>query len=72
MPKKFRIVPSVGKHMATDFWDDDGIILIDWLEPGTTINSTAYVVTLRSLCRAIQKKWPGKWAKSVLLQHDNA
>lgn len=71
-PKKFRTQPSVGKRMATVFWDKDGIILIDWLEPGTTINSESYVTTLRSLRRAIQRKRPGKWAKGVLLQHDNA
>ncbi|KAJ4441352.1 hypothetical protein ANN_11207, partial [Periplaneta americana] len=69
---KGRTAPSVGKRMVTVFWDSDGIILIHWLEPGTTINSTAYVATLRSLRLAIQKKRLGKWAKGVLLQHDNA
>ena len=58
--------------MATVFWDTRGIILIDWLEFHATINSEAYVVTLKRLRRAIQTKRPGKWAKGVLFQHDNA
>ena len=31
-PKKFRVVASAGKVMATVFWDADGIVLIDYLE----------------------------------------
>ncbi|KAJ4451777.1 hypothetical protein ANN_03249 [Periplaneta americana] len=52
--------------MATVVWDNDEIILVDWLKPGTTINSTAYVATLWNLCHAIQKKWSGKWVKDEI------
>ena len=35
-PKKAKTVPSVGKVMATIFWDSHGIILIDYLQKGKT------------------------------------
>lgn len=37
-PKKAKIVLSVGKVMATIFLDSRGIILIDYLAKGETIN----------------------------------
>ena len=44
-----------------DFWDTEGVILIDWLDPGAIGNSAVYVAALRKLCCAIQKKRSGKW-----------
>ena len=41
-PKKGRTVPSAGKVMASVFWDADGILLIDYLQKGQTINGTYY------------------------------
>jgi len=35
--------------MATVFWDRKGILLIDFMPPGTTINSDRYCDTLRKL-----------------------
>jgi hypothetical protein len=32
-----------GKLMATVFWDSNGVIHMDFLEPGTTINSEHYI-----------------------------
>ena len=37
-PKKAKVVLSAGKVMATVFWDSRGIILIDYLAKGKTIN----------------------------------
>ncbi|CAH1242186.1 SETMAR [Branchiostoma lanceolatum] len=37
-PKKFKRVASVGKVMASLFWDSEGVIMIDYLQKGQTIN----------------------------------
>jgi hypothetical protein len=36
--KKFKRVSSAGKMMASFSWDSQGIIMIDYLEQGRTIN----------------------------------
>jgi len=38
-PKKFRVQKSVGKVLAPIFWDQDSILLIDYLPKGQTINA---------------------------------
>ena len=43
--KKFKEASSVKKIMATIFWDRKGILLIDFLERGLTINANAYCET---------------------------
>jgi hypothetical protein len=43
--------------------------LIEFLEPGKTINAAHYVETLHKLYRALRDKRPGR---KVILQHDNA
>ena len=58
--------------MATVFWDDKGILLVDFLERGRTINGERYQETLTNLRRAIQNRRRGKLSKGVLLLHDNA
>ena len=35
--------------MHNVFWDAQGIILLDFLEPGTTVNSERYITTLIKL-----------------------
>jgi len=37
--KKFRVQKSAGKVLASIFWDQDGILLIDFLTQGQTINA---------------------------------
>jgi len=71
-PKKARTVPSAGKLMGTFFWDSEGIILIDYLPRGQTMNGAYYAGLLGKLKAAIKEKRRGKWSKGVLLQHDNA
>lgn len=71
-PKKFKQTHSAGKVMATVFWDRKGILLIDFMPPGTTINSDKYCDTLWKLRRAIQNRRRGKLSKGVTLLHDNA
>lgn len=72
-PIKARRVPSVGKVMITVFWDCDGIILIDYLPKGRTINSEYYSGLLKGpLRKALKEKRPGKLRLRPLLQQDNA
>jgi len=39
-PRKFPLVVSARKLMATVFWDAEGIVLIDYLEHDSTITGT--------------------------------
>ena len=71
-PLKPKSEPSTKKQMATVFWDREGILLIKWLPSGETINSQYYCKVLAELKEAITKDRRGKWARGVLLQHDNA
>jgi histone-lysine N-methyltransferase SETMAR len=71
-PRKFKVVKSAGKVMATVFWDCKGILLVDVTEHGTTVNAAAYCETLKKLKDAIRRKRPGLLSKGVLLLHDNA
>ena len=48
-PKKANTVPSAGKVMALVFWEADGILLIDYLQKGQTINGTYYASLLTEL-----------------------
>ena len=47
--KKFKAQKPAGKIMATVFWDSQGVILVDSLPKGETINSEVYIETLRKL-----------------------
>ena len=58
--------------MVTVFWDREGIILIDFMDPGTSINSDTYIATLRKLKEAIRRKRPKKDMNTIQLHHDNA
>ena len=70
--KKFKVTPSVGKKMATVFWDTTGVILIEYLERGHIINADRYCATLTKLLETILRKRPGLLNKGVILLHDNA
>lgn len=71
-PKKARTQPSAGKLMATIFWDLHGVLLIEYMPKGTTINAEVYGNTLKKLHSEITKKRPHLRHKNVLLLHDNA
>jgi histone-lysine N-methyltransferase SETMAR len=66
--KEPKTVPSAKKIMGTVYWDAEGCILIEYLEPGRTINAAHYVQTLPKLRRALRDKRP---RRKVILQHDN-
>jgi len=55
-PKKTRSVPSVGRVMASVFWDADGILFIDYLEKGKTVTREYYSSVLTRLDEKIREK----------------
>jgi len=68
--EKFKALPSAGKVMCTVFWDRKGLILLDFLGPGQTINSDCYITTLPKLKTRISGVRPEK-KTTFLLQYDN-
>jgi len=71
-PKKFRVLKSTGKVLASIFWDQDGILHIDYLPKGQTINAEYYSSLLVQLKDILKEKCCGKVIKRVLFLHDNA
>jgi len=71
-PKKFRVQKSAGKVLASIFWDKDGILLIDYLPKGQTINAEYYSSLLVQLKDILKEKRHGKVTKGVLFLYDNA
>ena len=41
-PKKAKVTPSAGKVMAYVLWDAQGVLLVDYLQKGYTINGQYY------------------------------
>lgn len=70
-PKKPKMIPSTGKVMASVFWDCYGILFIDYLENGKTVNGMHYATLLDRLNDAIMVKRPHLSKRRVLFQHDN-
>jgi len=54
------------------FWDQDGILLIDYLPKGQTIKAEYYSSLLVQLKEIWKEKCRGKITKGVLFLHDNA
>jgi len=69
-PRKFRVQKSVAKFLASIFWDQDGILLIDYLPKGQTINAEYYSSLLVQLKDILKEKHRGKFTKEVLFLHD--
>ena len=69
--KKFKTTPSAGKLMITVFWDTDGVILVDVMARGETINSNAYTKT-QKLKQRYWRVRPNTNPGGMLIQHDNA
>ena len=70
--KKFKVSRTTKKVMATVFRDTDGVIHIDYLPRGTTMNGQYYADLLVRLRESIKEKRRGKIRRGVLLQQDNA
>ena len=55
-PKKFRVHKSAGKVLASMFWDQEDIFLIDYLPKGQTINAVYYSSLLVQLKGILKEK----------------
>jgi len=71
-PKKFHLQKFTGKVLASIFWHQDSILLIDYLPKGQTINSEYYSSLLMQLKDILKKKCRGNVTKGVLFLHNNA
>jgi hypothetical protein len=58
--------------MLTLFWASQGELLAHFQKRGENVNSASYYEVLLKLLDAIRRKRPGRIARGVLLQHDNA
>jgi len=66
-PKKFWVQKSSGKVLASIFWDQDGILLIDYLPKGQTINAEFYLSLLVQLNDILKENAAGmspRWSCS--------
>ena len=63
---------SAGKVLASIFWDQDDILLIDFLPKGQTINTKYYSSLLVQMKDILKEKRRGKVTKGELFLHDNA
>jgi len=71
-PKTFRVQKSTGKVLVSIFWDQDGILLTDYLQKDQT-NNAEYYSSLQVQSKDILKgKRRGNFTKGVLFLHDNA
>jgi len=60
------------KSFRFDFWDQDGILFIDYLPKGQTINAEYYSSLLVQLKEVLNEKRRWKFTRGVLFLHDNA
>ena len=73
-PKKFKVIPSVGKVITTVLWVrvSQGVIITNYLTRGSAVTGTYYANELRELREALKSKRPGKLRRGVLLLSDDA
>jgi len=69
-PKTLRVQKSAGKVLASIFWDQDGILHIDYLPKGQTINAEYYSSLQVPLKDILKEKRRGKLTKEVLFLHN--
>ena len=65
-PKRPKTQKAASRVLASVFWDTHGIVFIDYLEKGRTINSEYYMALLLRLKEEIAKKRPQMKTKNVL------
>jgi hypothetical protein len=70
-PKKFKQM-SARKLMAAIFWNRKGVLMVEFVQEGTTIASEVYCKTLKKLHWAIQGRRHGMLTYGIVLLHDNA
>ena len=58
--------------MITVFWDIDGVILVEVMARGETINSDVYIRAPQNLEQRYRRVRPNRNPGDMLIQHDNA
>jgi len=58
--------------MITVFWDTDGVILVDVMARGETMNLDTYIKTLQKLKQHNRRVRPNRNPGDMLIQDDNA
>ena len=58
--------------MASVFWDSQGVITVEYLDEGRTINGDYYAEELGRRRKEVVKKRRRKLTRGVLLLQDNA
>ena len=58
--------------MASVLWDAKGVVFIDYLQKGCTMNGEYYANLVKELREVIKSNRPGKLTKGVLFHQDNA
>ena len=71
-PRKFCVVASAHKVIATVFWDAEEIVVTDSLEHGSTIRGIYYADLIRNAWAALKEKRLGKLRHGMLFHQDNA
>jgi len=66
------VLRSAGKVFASIFWDQDGILHIDYLSKGLTTNAEYYLSLLVQLKDILMEKRRGNVTKGFLFLHDYA
>jgi hypothetical protein len=69
--KKIKKTLSARKMMVTVFWDRKGMLVVKFMQQGTTI-SEVHGETLEKMHRTTHNKWPRMLTSGVVLLHDNA
>ena len=69
---KFKQTTSTRKITCTVFWYRKGVLLVDFLPQGSTINAGVCCDTLQKLCCAIQNERRGMLSQGVVMIYDNA
>jgi len=71
MSHKFRVQKFTGNFLASIFWDQGGILFVDYLPKGQTINAEYYWSLLVQLKDILKKKRRGNFCKVILFFYDN-
>nr|CAH7734624.1 unnamed protein product [Callosobruchus chinensis] len=71
--KKARMSKSKLKAMLIIFFDVRGVIMVEWVPQGQTVNQKYYIEVLEKLRERVRKKRPDMWKNnSWILHQDNA
>jgi len=65
------VYKNAGKALASIFWDQEGILQIDYLPKDQPINAEYFSSLLEQLKDILKKQRRGKFTKVVLFLHDN-